>query len=288
MANELISRAEAIQRDENVKMAEAMAKSAMQVRLTKAEMLAVINRMPTFPSLGFESIGERDMRDINRAKMKQSVEQSTRAVQASMLIEPFDFGGRMLMRPPDFLGERVAREHAAQRPAPEPPVAHAVAAPVSEIDPELLEHEKLAKKLGITCVSPEIGVQRLRQVLAEEGITCYDRKAVESYLGEMARRSTDIRGWPMTWAWFPLRQVDLSPTRLTSESSTVYDNSEHPIPLPALMTMERIVDRLGDQVRFLVGAITKGDPFLAVCARGSEELFPFERWNEPSFRGVKA
>ncbi len=252
--------------------------------MTTAERLKdqAIRKMNGMPNRILEH-GIREMEREIEIEMRATI----RAMQDSVMLRgPF-------VRMSPFDAPWANRGSVAELgPAPTPPIALAIKAPVGEIDPELLAHEALAKKLGITCVAPEIGVQRLRQVLAEEGITCYDRKAVEDYLTVMAARAqAEIKPgqWGiMSWGWFPARKVDVSLPKVTGEASTVYDSPDHPIPLPALMTMDRIVGCLGDQVRFLVGAITKGDPFLAVVARGSDVLFPFERWSEPSFRGVKA
>ena len=147
----------------------------------------------------------------------------------------------------------------------------------------MLAHEALARKLGVTCVAPEIAVARLAQVLAELGISRYSMADVHRYMTAMAARKG------VAWSWLPARACDK--TRIAHRiADTVYSE---PIPLPVLMTMNALVERLGDEVRFKIAAFAtpKADPFLAVHPAGSTDItdwFVIERWDEPSFRGVQA
>jgi hypothetical protein len=92
-------------------------------------------------------------------------------------------------------------------------------------------------------------------------------------------------------------QQDWTPKPQFSNGTRVPVLYTDPIPLPVLITMDKLVDKLGDSVTFHVGATVdisklqpaRYDPFLAVSTNpGDGELYVIERWDEPGFRGVKA
>lgn len=125
--------------------------------------------------------------------------------------------------------------------------------------------------------------------LKEEGLSLYDLANVERYLDKKEGRNY--------WTWYPLRDKDVEwrhavkrVTRGSYSSSGQVSNTwyQQPIPLPVLLTVDRLVERLGDEPRFYVAAIASPpDPFLAVTSTRDEKhtLYVIERWDEPGFRG---
>lgn len=159
---------------------------------------------------------------------------------------------------------------------------------VTEEDDFLQKYDSLATKLGVECRAKTN--TQLSVVLAEEMIGVYDTAAVERYM--------DKKGY---WKWYPLRTYDKAPgsaswkiNRVTPtsydtlygpSSSEVYDK---PVPYPVLCTVERLVDKMGPSVIFVVAALgSNPDPFLACFLRapGRIRLYVIERWDEPGFRG---
>lgn len=93
-----------------------------------------------------------------------------------------------------------------------------------------------------------------------------------------------LRGNPatITWNWHPLRKQD---KKAIDNGSPVY---KHPVPMPVLMTIEKICDRMPDAAFFVTDYEVKDpDPFLLVTHKelGIEGGYVIERWDEPSFRG---
>ncbi len=149
-------------------------------------------------------------------------------------------------------------------------------------------YEQLARKIGIATHAKAL---QLVAALREEGIQVHDLAAVERYM--------DAKGH---WSWFPLRNQDQagggSVWRISRVTSTahpsLYGNVEagrypHPVPWPVLCTIEKLIDRFGESVKFVVAAMNAHpDPFLACWLKGDGEgitLFVIERWDEPGFRG---
>ncbi len=161
----------------------------------------------------------------------------------------------------------------------------AVPATVTSEDVEFsAEYERVAAKVGVLRRPIQTTSAKLIEVLKEEGIDVYPLAKVEKYL--------DSKGY---WYWFPLNhntvRVDEFNRETAHDHVTIFGGVKRqvfnqPIPLPVLLTTERILDRLGDQVSFWVAATGK-DPFLAVTLNSDEsnKLFVIERWDEPSFRG---
>lgn len=144
------------------------------------------------------------------------------------------------------------------------------------------DYNRISKKLGLTHgVATELSL--LATVLSEENIQVYDRAKVERYM--------DRQGY---WNWFPLRDQDKREVgRITPHAySRIYGGTEsrkyaEPIPYPVLLTIEKIIDRVGDEACFYVAALNRNpDPFLCVCStKNAREVYVIERWDEPSFRG---
>jgi hypothetical protein len=178
-------------------------------------------------------------------------------------------------------------------PAPTLPTKTALAAPPA-VDPELAEHARIARKLGLAKLPAEVVDAELRQALIELGITCYELGAVQEYLDQVCARKNDedrSAGWAgasYAWRWYGVRMGDTQAA--TKLGHGVSDQYAEEIPLPVAMTMDQIAERTNpDNVTFLVAAVTRyPDPFLGVQAKGGTEIFIVERWDEPGFRGVKA
>lgn len=177
---------------------------------------------------------------------------------------------------------------------------HAATVPSQAMTDDVLQHQRLAEKHGLLTVRAPGATNTLIEVLKEEGIRVYDTRSVEAYLDRKAHgRGPTLR--LKTWNWFPLRPRD-------REALTARDNRRREkrsrfqwtesmgtfapdiyweiLPLPVLMTVDRIVERLGDEVSFYVAAIVDvPDPFLAVRMKADPDtLLVIERWDEPGFR----
>jgi hypothetical protein len=171
---------------------------------------------------------------------------------------------------PEFWGERPT---AVALP---PLHTEAIAKPDTATS-ELDEYAALARELGIS--TQVVNDERLKAVLAEECIPVYDMAAVKKYMDSTVNNEK-ARGASLglKWIWTPLRKSDAG-------GGNCY---VHPVPLPVLLTVKKLVDRLGtDSVEFFVTdyEVVKPDPFLAVRAKGSQTKYVIERWDEPSFRG---
>jgi hypothetical protein len=172
-------------------------------------------------------------------------------------------------------------------------------------DKELeLEYSRVAQKLGVN-VLPRIDWRRLGDALAELMIPVYDLKAVNKYLMDKAAEAVKAngdRGWAQ-WFWIPMRESDVDQVRLESIRAAGQQNLGYhwnmgydptlvpylkPIPLPVLLTAERIEERLPGEVSFFVSDIVSyPDPFLGVQLKADRDktIFVVERWDEPGFRG---
>jgi hypothetical protein len=149
------------------------------------------------------------------------------------------------------------------------------------------EYIRIAEKVGVR-LKPATKDTLLAGILNELMIGAIDRSAVERYMDAK-------KGY---WKWFPLRADDQSrhpivrlttvnhPTLYGALSDGVYTD---PIPLPVMITIERIVDRCGVDAQFYIGAVdTDPDPFLYVRLRSDPDVgFVIERWDEPGFRDTK-
>lgn len=142
------------------------------------------------------------------------------------------------------------------------------------------EHRRLAEKHGC----PTVCAVSLESVIREECIHVFDQAKVEKWM--------DKKG---EWRWFPLRSRDRGRVEIQRvsriESYRMRDHggmesNVYPliVPVPVLMTVDRLDERLRGEVFFYVAAPSQGpDPFLAAVSR--ENIFIVERWDEPGFRG---
>lgn len=164
-----------------------------------------------------------------------------------------------------------------------------------------LEYCRVASKLGVTVV-PSVAWRKLGDVLTELGIPVYSLAAVDKYLRSKAaevQQKNNGRGYTH-YVWRPLRESDVDRAEYGSYKSQFasspygmrYNPQYHPydkaVPLPVLLTAERIEERLPGEVSFFVSDIVSyPDPFLAVQLKADRQktMFVVERWDEPSFRG---
>jgi hypothetical protein len=162
-----------------------------------------------------------------------------------------------------------------------------------ENDSGLQQHQRLAAKLGVRTVQGT-GTADLVVVLKEMGARLYDFDKVENFMSEKADK---LR---RAWHWYPLRErdkavlrrQDLERDRLAEYSWQRESGSFSPqiypdlVPLPVLITVDSLVEKLDDRVSFYIGALgEKIDPFLGVRLNSAPDtMFVVERWDEPSFR----
>lgn len=162
-------------------------------------------------------------------------------------------------------------------------------------DAEYIQHAALARKLGVAIAAPSISTSKvLRVALSAECLPVYNLRAVEKYMDDLSVKRRTM------WHWYPLRNADREHvTRdeqdrereggFTSYSGRVTrDRYSQAVPLPVLMTVDRLLERLGHSVSFFVAALGVGDPFLAVRLNSApDQMFVIERWDEPGFRDTK-
>lgn len=184
-----------------------------------------------------------------------------------------------------------------------------------------LEHRRLSEKLGVLA-KPEVAWRKLAAVLADEMIPVYDLSKVTAFMNSKARKEQKV------WYWYPLRVTDVPQTspRSASEARPQLTNQgmggqmasfgwaaahlqaaqnmfgveyvsnggfqfvrySEAVPLPVLLTVERLADRIGDDAEFFVAALGGPiDPFLGIRLKSdpAHTLFVVERWDEPGFRG---
>ncbi len=175
------------------------------------------------------------------------------------------------------------------------------------------EYNRVAEKLGVV-KRPRSDWRRLAHALDELMIPVYDFHKVTEFLekkaAEVAKQEAKaaVNG-SAAWGWFPLntgpvqpssasfsaieeynralRSMGLPPERQPNGSfrSSTYNKR---VPLPVLLTAEKIEDKLPGEVSFFVSDIERyPDPFLGVCLKSDPEkrMFVVERWDEPGFRG---
>lgn len=174
------------------------------------------------------------------------------------------------------------------KPAPQ-------AAPV--VVPEKADdnYKALATKLGLRVV---VAQTEFVEFLAAEGIPTYDADEVHKWLKAKSDKQTKRAGTHVYYGWLPLRQADLNKAYtdgtsmasmglLTQDGGLVKSVYSKPVPYPVLLTVEKLVNKFGNQVSFWVSEIAKElDPFLMVIAPDGSRWI-IERWDEPGFRGSK-
>lgn len=144
------------------------------------------------------------------------------------------------------------------------------------------QYLELAKSLGLMETAPILS-EAILGVLVEENIHIYDNVQVAEFLNTQLGFEE--------WEWRGVRPKDVEHLKgwfshlgkyRVPYSSRV--NSQ-PIPLPVLMTMQKVLDKLPD-VHFYVSCKkepSNDDPFLCISGKNLG-VFIIERWDEPSYR----
>jgi hypothetical protein len=169
--------------------------------------------------------------------------------------------------------------------APEEPTPHKLA---GAMEAEFMEqYIALADSIGFTPTASSL--EKLKMVLSGEGIEVYNYTAVSKYLDSKhpCEERSDFGGW----SWVPLRGDDMNKNFMGSNwQNRAIDNTrvyQEAVPLPVLMTVKKILDRVPEAVFFVSSQRRQrphGDPFLMVAVPGSQG-YVVERWDEPGFRG---
>lgn len=156
------------------------------------------------------------------------------------------------------------------------------------VDPEALPEEaylQLAAELGLD--SPAIEEAKLLKVLHEEAVGIFNYEKVDTYLQQMAQK----QGARTYWVWKPLRSKDRDKFSgplgggAVRYSPKVY---QHAVPLPILMTIKKIADKMPEAVFFCSDyEVQRPDPFIGVSTQAlfiEGKIWVIERFNEPGFR----
>jgi hypothetical protein len=151
---------------------------------------------------------------------------------------------------------------------------------------EFSEYRRIADKIGWK--SDSVVEERFRHFFAENGMTVFPFEKVETFLDSEFGVAKD--GAP-TWYWRPLREKDMQ-AKLSMNDEHDGKNGQinndawyqMEVPLPVLMTIEKVHDEIPEACFYISESVEEGDPFLMVTAPGWVEVFVIERWNEPSFR----
>lgn len=169
--------------------------------------------------------------------------------------------------------------------SPEPvgiPSSGPVRKPTIEGD-ELAEYMRVAAEIGLDSCT-DLTREKLLSCLRDEGIHVYKIQQVVAYLDQELGND---------WEWRGLRSIDTAHMPGGGWGHTVGDRriafAAEPyrgaVPLPVLLTVQKIQKVMGDEVYFYVSAPkdNNGDPFLMVTSRWLS-VYVVERWNEPGFR----
>jgi hypothetical protein len=150
------------------------------------------------------------------------------------------------------------------------------------------ESMRLAVKLG-THFARHLTRIQIEECLRDCAIAIYPLESVRLFMDrkvEAMTKTNRTSGNPYyraSWGWHALRACDLQRPRGIGSIAKRY---EKPVPIPVLLTVEKIQDFLGPQVRFYVADVretTFVDPFLCVTAEECP-IYVIERWDEPAFR----
>ena len=180
----------------------------------------------------------------------------------------------------------------------EAPLAQVIAparVPVEPLMSDDIRQEYIEKAKILGVVNGALKEEMLIALLKENGIRIYPYNKVEEYLNQMFGHPCKCRPGTVhfnecrTWGWHPLREIDdgkLISNRLVANGTIQRGTYQQAIPLPVLLTVEKIVAAVPDIHFYVSGRVVprSDDPFLAVTAAGMNMLI-IERWDEPSFRG---
>jgi len=293
----LVSEMEQLQEKREAMMALVMAKTAPF--LSSERSAAAYREINAMPDKWANSLNEVfAVHNGVRMPLMQADFQSWACVCGTFvrLGVPFCPGCHMSIQWQSVADPRLAP---APVPAPAPQAAALAVEEPSDEDRFAMEYAQLATKLGVAA-RPKMRDLRLRNLLAEEGISVYPLEAVERYMRSITPPNK-------AWVWMPVRACDVTPDGgnqhylvwgVSRENWRTFNiigkeflgaQYSKPLPLPVLQTMGNLVERMPEGLVFLVTDIIdvpKPDPFLAVRLKDSTELFVIERWDEPAFRST--
>ena len=146
---------------------------------------------------------------------------------------------------------------------------------------EFAEYRKVASAIGLT-QSESIFNESMRQCMATNGLRQFNTNQVARFLNQKLGK------WK--WNWMGLRKSDVDHLKgwyqEADGSKVEFGDQQYgrDVPLPVLLTVQRILEEVPD-AHFYISGIpgVDDDPFLLVTKqRGSS--FIVERWDEPDFR----
>ena len=159
---------------------------------------------------------------------------------------------------------------------------------------EYAEYQRVAAKVGFAPRGLES--EALRRFLCDAGIRVYPYQVVQKYLNDKYGVSSETSG--AKWVWKPLRGADQVKhdvgyhqyIRRSLNGAVAREQPPYakPVPLPVLLTVERITERFPEALFFVsdqYSAPPIPDPFLCVVYGEDPEPVVIERWDEPKFRG---
>ncbi len=147
---------------------------------------------------------------------------------------------------------------------------------------EAEEYLAIAKAVGLDDDLGYLLDIRLREVLVEENIHVYDYDKVAAFLDAKIGNK---------WKWLPLRQLDSEEFpggnwgHEVAGTRRVYGNQRYnrAIPLPVLLTVKKIAERIPEARFYVSGVDRDADPFLCVTTK-LLHTYVVERWDEPDYR----
>lgn len=175
------------------------------------------------------------------------------------------------------------------------PTSMPITVAVSAEADTLKQHAALCNKLGIySTAAADISRTEFEQALSEWGLRQYDRKQVAAYLTSQygpPREGRSGRPAQATWGYRPLMAQDaynlgaqyITANGVVCNGGTVTSYVK-PVPLPVLLTVEKIAERFPKAEFFVSDELTVTevkDPFLLVRHAGKDYII--ERWDEPGY-----
>jgi hypothetical protein len=189
-----------------------------------------------------------------------------------------------IQRMSDIINRQAQTKGKKSAVAVEEPIKIEVAAPDADE-----AYFVLATKLGVR--SAAVTRARLEKFLHEECMGLYDYDKVAAYMSNLAEQAGK------EFVWKPIRDKDgHAASKLGNATSWghgrfVTGAYQHEIPMPVLMSIDKIATAFPDEAIFFASdyEVKRPDPFAAVTTRElwnhDKTLLVFEKWNEPKFRG---
>ena len=143
------------------------------------------------------------------------------------------------------------------------------------------DYVSLSKQLDVNAIPLQFA--ELGCAIREVCIGIYAYEAVIRYLDRVVEEKRNHRWDSLDWYWRPVNAAAAG-YRAHAPKHVSPDVYDKPIPLPVMLTIQRIKSRF-PAAKFFVSDIREvSDPFLAVTVEGSDSFFVVERWDEPGFR----